>query len=225
MEKKLLSDEIKPFVPLPFDDSLTSQENTEEVKPQIDEEQLKLIFEEQRQAGYKAGFNDGYNEGFNKGYQEGINRGKEEINQKINELKSAIAAFKNILQDLEEFKQKQIIALMPQILKLSMKIAEKIVAAKINLERELIISIIKEALNTLPVIEDKIIIKVNPEDYKIVSQKISELGVDPQKLSIHPSYDLKRGDCSLETQSLQVEAKIDEKLKEIENALNTVLYQ
>ncbi len=221
MEKKLLSDEIKPFVPFPFDESLTSQENTEEVKPQIDEEQLKLIYEEQRQAGYNAG----YNEGLNKGYQEGINRGKEEINQKINELKSAISAFKNILQDLEEFKQKQIIALMPQILKLSMKIAEKVVVAKINLERELIISIIKEALNTLPGVEDKIIIKVNPDDYKIVSEKISELGVDPQKISIHPSYDLKRGDCSLETQSFQVEAKIDEKLKEIENALNSVLYQ
>ncbi|GEM_PF-601901 len=223
MEKKWSSDNVKPFIPYSFDEK---KKPKEESKPKEEKTEISTeTYEQKLKEGYEKGYNQGYEEGFNKGYKEGIKKSNEELKIKTQEINTVIGTLNKLLQELANFKQQQLNFLLPQILKLSFKIAEKIVASKISMDREVTIAILKEALNAVPVNEEKITIKLNPEDYDFITNNLSELQIDPHKVQIEASEKIKRGDCSIETESLQIVASVEEKLKEIENAINTLITQ
>jgi len=218
-ERKLLPDGVKPYNLLSFDENKKSVEKAQENK--FNEEIVKKGYDEGFNRGYEAGFN----EGFNKGYEEGLKKGQNEIKEKADELLKATEIFKNLIKELTEFKQKQIEFFLPQILKLSFQIAEKVVATKISLDKEVTLSIVKEALKAVPLNEERIVIKLNPDDYRFISQKIDELEIDKARLQIEPSAEITEGGCSIETQSQHIVSTIEQRFKEIENALNSIISQ
>ncbi|MGC9044996.1 MAG: FliH/SctL family protein [Thermodesulfovibrio sp.] len=191
----MLHRKVRPYVPLSFDENKKTPQESK-----INEEIIK------------------------KGYEEGFNKGQKEIKEKSDELSKTTEVFKNLIKELREFKHKQIESLLPQILKLAFQIAEKVVATKISLDKEATLSIVKEALKTIPLSEEKIIIKISPEDYDYISQKIDELEIDRASIQIEPSDEIKGG-CSIETQSQHIVSTVEQRLKEIENALNSILSQ
>jgi len=214
----LSPDNIKPYVPLPFDENKKIIEHHEN-KPNED------VMERGYKDGYNKGYEDGHKQGVNKGYEEGFNKSQNEIKEKSNELDRITEVFKNMIKELTEFKDKQIEFFLPQILRFSFKIAEKIVATKIALDKDVTFSIVQEALKAVPFSEEMIIIKLNPDDYEIISEKINELDIDRTKLQIEPSNDIKKGGCWIETQSQHIISTIEQRFKEIENALNTNISQ
>lgn len=215
----MLPDGVKPYNLLSFDENKKSVEKAQENK--FNEEIVKKGYEEGFNRGYEAGFN----EGFNKGYEEGLKKGQNEIKEKADELLKATEIFKNLIKELTEFKQKQIEFFLPQILKLSFQIAEKVVAKKISLDKEVTLSIVKEALKAVPLNEKRIVIKLNPDDYRFISQKIDELEIDKARIQIEPSAEITEGGCSIETQSQHIVSTIEQRFKEIENALNSIISQ
>lgn len=217
-ERQLLPKEIKPYNFLCFDENKKPVERQE---TKFDEEIIKKGYEE----GFNKGYEEGFNEGFKKGYEDGFEKSQKEIKEKSYELEKTTEIFKNLIKELTEFKQKQLEFFFPQILKLAFQIAEKIVATKISLDKEVTLSVVKEALQSVPLNEEKIIIKVNPEDYGFISQKIETLEVERSRLQIEPSTEIARGGCSIETQSQHIVSTIEQRLKEIENALNSILFQ
>ncbi len=214
-ERQLLHRKVRPYVPLSFDENKKTPQESK-----INEEIIKKGYEE----GFNKGYKEGFNEGVKKGYEEGFNKGQKEIKEKSDELSKTTEVFKNLIKELREFKHKQIESLLPQILKLAFQIAEKVVATKISLDKEATLSIVKEALKTIPLSEEKIIIKISPEDYDYISQKIDELEIDRASIQIEPSDEIKGG-CSIETQSQHIVSTVEQRLKEIENALNSILSQ
>ncbi len=217
--KKLLPEDIKPYIPLSFDENKRIAIDTQENK--FNEELIKKGYEQ----GFNKGYETGYNEGLNKGYEDGFNKSQKEIKEKSDEFFKAAQFFNNIIKELSQFKEKQIEFFLPQILKFAFKIAEKIVATKISLDKEVTFSIVKETLKSVPFNEDRIIIKLNPEDYDFISDKINQLDIDTTKLQIESSPEITKGGCWIETQSQHVISTIEQRLKEIENALNSVISQ
>lgn len=231
----MLSENIKPYIPLSFDENKGIALNRQENK--INEEHIKKGYEEGFNKGYETGYNEGFNkgyeeglnrgyeEGFNRGYEEGFNKSQKEIKEKSDEFFRAAQFFNNIVIELSQFKKKQLELFLPQILKFAFKIAEKIVATKISLDREVIFSIVKETLKSVPFNEDRIIIKLNPEDYNFISDKINQLDIDTTKLQIESSSEVTKGGCWIETQSQHFISTIEQRFKEIENAVNSVISQ
>lgn len=211
----LLSKNIKPYVPLSFDEN--KKNNTFE-KSKHKEDATKKDCEQ----GYKAGYKEGYAEGISKGYEEGIKKGEKEIKEKTEHFIRATEILKNIIKELTVFKEEQITQSLPQILKLSFKIAEKIVAMKISLDRDVIISVVKEALKAVSVNEERIIIKLNPDDYNLLSERFEELEIDRARLDLQPSPEIKKGGCLIETKSQHIDSTVEQRFREIENALNSV---
>ncbi|MCS7214871.1 MAG: FliH/SctL family protein [Thermodesulfovibrio sp.] len=217
--KILLSEDVKPYVLLSFDEN-------KKIAPKIEEEKLKREFiEKGYNEGFKKGYEEGYNEGLKKGYEEGFNKSLEDIQKKEKELLNTTQTFKELINELSLFKERQLELFLPQILKLSLTIAEKVVATKINLDKEVVLSIINETLKAVPIHEEKIILKVNPEDYNFLSDKIKEFKIDTTKLHIESSPDISKGGVWIETQSQHLVSTIEQRFKEIENALNSVLSQ
>lgn len=217
--KQLLPEDIKPYVPLSFDEN--KKIAIEKHENNFDEDLIKKGYEQ----GFNKGYEAGYNEGLSKGYEEGFSKSQREIKEKSDDFFRATQFFKNIIKELSLFKEKQIEFFLPQILKFAFKIAEKIVSTKIALDREVTFSIVKETLKSVPFNEDRIIIKLNPEDYDFIANKINELEIDKAKLQIESSPDITKGGCWIETQSQHIVSTIEQRLKEIENALNSVISQ
>lgn len=98
----MLPEDIKPYVPLSFDENkkiaIDKHENN------FDEDLIKKGYEQ----GFNKGYEAGYNEGLSKGYEEGFNKSQKEIKEKSDEFLRATQFFKNIIKELSLFKEKQI---------------------------------------------------------------------------------------------------------------------
>ncbi|MEN2994789.1 MAG: FliH/SctL family protein [Thermodesulfovibrio sp.] len=216
----MLSNEIKPYILLSFDEDKRVIIDKEENK--LKEDYIKKGYEEGFNKGYKEGYENGYNEGFKKGYEEGYGKSQGEIKQKSEELSKTTQFFKELIRELSIFKEKQIESFLPQILNFAIKIAEKIVAVKISLDKEVVLSIIKETIKSIPFSEERVIIKLNPEDYNFISEKVNKLGIDSKKLQLEPSSEITKGGCIIETQSNHIVSTVEQRFKEIESALYSV---
>lgn len=222
---------IKPFIFSSFDENEAeetkvdrSDKGSKQQAPVINiEEQIQRQYEEHFKEGFERGYREGYEKGYQEGKQEAQKNTEEELKGKVAELKDQIELFKKISAELAKFKEKQLELLLPQIMRLSFKIAEKIVATKISLDREITLEILKEALNEVPLNEESIIVKLNPEDLTLLADRIHEIGVDPKKLKLEPLSKLKRGELEIETESLHIVSTLEKKLEEIENAINSLL--
>lgn len=217
----MLSNEIKPYIPLSFDEDKRVTIDKKENK--LKEDYIKKGYEEGFSKGYKEGYEKGYNEGFKKGYDEGYSKSQGEIKEKSEELFKTTQFFKELIRELSIFKERQIESFLPQILNFAIKIAEKIVAIKVSLDKEVVLSIVKETIKSIPFSEERVIIKLNPEDYNFISEKINELGIDSKKLQLEPSSEITKGGCIVETQSNHIVSTVEQRFKEIENALYSVL--
>lgn len=227
---------VKPFVFLSFDEKeeeiKVEEKNAEEnQQSQNLEEEIQKLYEEKLKEGFERGYNEGFEkgrtEGFEKGYEEGREKAlleeEKRLSEKINELNRQLEILKKVSEELSNFKERQLELLLPQILKLSFKIAEKILATKIILDREITLGILKEALNEVPLSEESIIVKLNPQDLSVISARVNELGFDRRNLKFEQADNLKPGDVEIETETLHVVATIEKKLEEIQNAINSIL--
>lgn len=219
--KKSSYKNIKPFVPSSFDDRIESISNFEGKEQRA--LQKKKGHEESLQEAYDKGFKKGYEDGIKQGYEEGLKKAENEITEKIANLNKSIEIFSKAIAEVADFKEQQIKLLMPQIIRLSLTIAEKLVAKKIEFDKEIIIPVLKEALSMVPHEEEKIVVKLNSEDYHLVLREIEKFEAFKDKLQLEASMEIKKGDCLIESRSVTVEAKLEEKLKEIEDALNKLL--
>ncbi|MCS7203116.1 MAG: FliH/SctL family protein [Thermodesulfovibrio sp.] len=215
--KHLLPENIRPYIPLSFDETLKYSNEAG-----IEEKAYREGFNFGKQKGYEEGYSRGYEEGIKKGYSEGFKNAEIEIKQKINQLEGIIQILLNLIDELKSFKEKEFRKNFPQILNFALKIAEKVVLSKIFLDRDTILPIIKEILQTLPLQEEKILIKLNPEDYIVVLENLENFGINKNNLSLEPSDSIEKGGYLIETKTQYIESTIQDRLKEIENALNSL---
>lgn len=210
---KLLSSNIKPFIPSDFDEKINREKNLQNIP------ELRQIYEQLKKEGYEEGFK----RGFEKGHEEGLKKSYEEIRKQENRIKDKISNLDKIIRELSNFKEEQIKIFLPEILTLSKKIAKKIVSAEIKVNEKILLNIIREALKEIN-LSEQIIIKINPSDFKNLSKELNQLISDNPSIKIIASPDITQGGCYIESQEQIIDSTIEEKFKEIENVLNSVIY-
>lgn len=215
----MLPNDVKPYKLLSFDETLPQFKDKSNVKDKAYEEGFNLG----KQKGYEEGYKQGYEEGLKKGYTEGLKSAEFEIKQKINQLENTVQTLINLIEELQSFKEKEFKNLLPQIISFALNVAKKVVSFKISTDKEVILSIVKEALQSLPISDEKILIKLNPEDYKVVSENIEKLGINKSSIFIEPSELIRKGEYLIETSSQYIESTIQDRFKEIEDAVNSIL--
>ncbi len=153
-----------------------------------------------------------------KAYEEGFSRGLEEGREKI---RSTVARIEAILDELESIKEKKVQELLPEIVDLSLEIARKIIRKELSVQRDVVLGVVRDALKKVGEGEEKITIKVNPEDYEVLVANFEEVRNNGRvrKVEIEPAPDISPGGCYIETERGDVDARIEEQLREIEDAL------
>lgn len=141
-----------------------------------------------------------------KAYAEGESKGLAQVTEK--------------LVSLERIKERFYEEAEPDAIKLVMSIAEKVIGRIVLENKEMIHSVVHQALERA--IGDRILVKMNPEDYKRLMEGEHEFRdvVDrTRRLTFREDESIIPGGCIVETEVGTIDAQIDTQLKAIKKAL------
>lgn len=145
-------------------------------------------------------------EAVKKGYAEGESKGLAQVTEKLMSLERIKGEF---YQNAE-----------PDVIKLVMSIAEKVIGRIVLENKEMIRSVVHQALEKA--IGDRITVKLNPIDYKQIMEGDHEFRdvIDrTRRLIFREDESVLQGGCVVETEVGTIDAQIDTQLKAIKKAL------
>lgn len=206
---------VLKYEPEMFDAEAKRYMTNEELQAKID----KAISDAKAQ-GYSIGYSEGFAQGQETGYKEGYQKGEHEVN-------TIIAGLNAVLTELTNYRQKQFDALIeeltPEIISLITELAKKIIYKEISVDKHIIISTATEALKKIRNKEEQVVVKVNPLDYEILISHIDYISdaSRAKSISFEPDSSISRGGCYIETSTDEVDATIEQRLKEAEDVIAT----
>ena len=148
------------------------------------------------------------------GYQDGLAQAKEDIV----EVKNAITAFLSAKQEVFDY-------IAPDILEISVDIAQKIIKRELQQDPNIILDNIIDILKGLSKEETKVTLRVNPSQVSFLKQEmptvLNNVGLDA-KILIVPDETVIEGGCMVTTTNGVIDATIEAQLAVISEALKEV---
>ncbi len=157
---------------------------------------------------------EGYEKGYQRGYQEGLEKAVHD-GQAIRE------EARQVLNQAREIWQRTIENMEQEIVSLAREIAEKVLAAQLTIDPQVVLAIVKEAL-LLARNRQQVVLYVNPEEITLVQQNKDELlQVLSPETALHIIGDagVERGGCRVETEDGKIEATLAERWRAVCRAL------
>lgn len=148
------------------------------------------------------------------GYQEGLLQAKADIE----DVKNALTSFVGTKQEVFEY-------IAPDILEISVEIAQKIIKKELQQDPTIILDNIMEILKGLSKEETKITLRVNPSQVSLLKSEIpnamNNVGLDA-KVLIVPDDTVMEGGCMVITTNGVIDATIETQLAVISEALKEI---
>jgi flagellar assembly protein FliH len=179
--------------------------------PMISEEELEAIREAARQQGYAEGHEAGMASGHASGYEDGLELGRAEAAAELAHLQGIAAAFGDAVTQADE-------AVAADVLELALHLAKNMVRTAFEVRPELILPVVREAVDYLPTLQQPALLILHPEDALIVRGSI---GHELEKSGWRLVEDGKvaRGGCRIDTASNQIDAQIASRWQRLAHAL------
>jgi flagellar assembly protein FliH len=184
----------------------------EEIAAKIQQEQQ--AWEQEKQLYVEAAQKEGYQHGWEEGNQQGYAAYLQQLEEAKNITLSAKEDYDAYLESAEK-----------TILELSIKIAGKILDAKIEENNEYFLSLLKRAVKEVKE-HQSVQMYIHPEHYQsVITRKEELLSVFPHQanLNIYPDHDLPKDGCIIESDYGRIDASIDTQLTEIKRRLGECL--
>ena len=182
----------------------------EDVPPPPDyptEEELAAIREQARQEGYE----DGYAAGHETGAAEALEAGRAATEQMLDPLRAMAENFAESLRQAD-----QLIA--NDVLDLALYLAKGMLKNALQVKPELILPIVREAIEYLPVLQQPALLILNPEDAPVVREGIAE-ELDKGGWRVIEDPTIARGGCKVDTASNQIDATVQARWQRLTLAL------
>ena len=161
-------------------------------------------------------------EAYEKGYKQGEVAGEKMAKKKF---ESAIRSLEAVITGFEEEKVGILASLEPEIVKLAISIAEKIINTEVQMNPELVLNNIRACLEHI-VHKDRVTVRLNPSDFKnavFFQAQLAEEWGGSNQLIFETDPAVGRGGAVLETDFGELDARIDQQLIQIENELKKVM--
>ncbi len=176
----------------------TSQEKAQTIVAQAENEAERL-YEEARRTG--------------------LQEGREEAKQ---ELLPSLVAFGHAGQSLIVFEEQLVARHTPQIVRLAVEIAEKIIGRALEADPQMVASVLERAKREVAEAK-QVRIWLNPADHKVLAETCPELikigSETGRTIEVVTSDDVSRGGCHLETEMGLVDATLPTQIEEIRRQL------
>ncbi|MBI5327257.1 MAG: hypothetical protein HZB80_03045 [Deltaproteobacteria bacterium] len=161
---------------------------------------------------------DAYEKGFAAGERAGMELGMEKINLEIKRLLS-------IIEELLYFKEKFYADKEKELIELIITTAKKVVHAELSVNRNVVINVIKAAIDAMTASE-KLCIRLNPDDMEYLMQAKPDFLKNMENVRgfvVEGDAYVGRGGCVIEGSHGEVDARIEQGLKTIEKEALEVL--
>lgn len=167
---------------------------------------------------YRKGFNEGLEKGKSEGEKAGVELAASKFEPLVNSLQSGLLQLKNIRQETHRYIEKQVVDL-------ALAIARKVVCREIEMDKEVVMCVAKEALAK---VEDavKIKIKMSPCDLQFINEtkyQLSDLIDKIDNVTLEAEESLQSGGCIIETNLGEIDARIEKQLQAVEESFRTAL--
>jgi flagellar assembly protein FliH len=171
------------------------------------EQELSDIRDNAHTEGYEEGRAAGHAEGLAAGLAEGRAHAAEELAR----LREIAATFGQAVARADE-------TIASDVLDLALHLARSMVRTAFDVKSELIIPIVREAIEYLPVLQQPALLMLNPEDAPIVRAGIGE-ELDKGGWRVVEDPTVARGGCRIDTASNQIDAQAATRWARLAHAL------
>ena len=201
-------EEAEPVEPVVVEPEPEPRPSAAEVEALV-EERVKAFdqrYQSEREGAYRSGFEDGQAQGLKAGRAES---------------KEAADRFAELVEAFQERQRALVRENETALVDLAIAVARRIVGASVAIEREPVLLAVSDCLGYLRD-RTRVIVKVNPKDLDVVRETRKEwlAGVEGiGTLSIEANESIARGGCVLETDSGDVDARVEERLSMLHQAL------
>lgn len=173
------------------------------------QEGIQKGLEEGRRLGQEQGREQGLLEGREQGQKEGYAAAYKKADA---EIRQQMQTFKSVMTHLTHAMNEQDYQLEHALLNLSKEIARHVIQRELMIDSSHIISIVRQALATLPPSRDNVRILVNQEDLPVIEQAIADEGANWRVVG---TRQIERGGCRVETDQSAVDFTIGERFKQV----------
>jgi flagellar assembly protein FliH len=167
------------------------------------EEELAAIREEARLIGY--------DEGHNAGYADGLAIGRAEAAVELEHIQSIAVEFSTALAAADE-------TIASDVLDLALHLAKSMLRNALEIRPELVIPVVREAIEYLPVLQQPAVLMLNPADVPLVREAIGE-ELDKGGWRVVQDATVARGGCKVDTATNQIDAQVASRWERLTHAL------
>lgn len=180
---------------------VNSRENSRDID--VESEEIRTQVEER----VKIALKETYDRGFSEGVTEGMDREKSELSLAAESVAKLSRELKRLKEEFLESSEKEIIDLV-------FSIAGKIIHKEVSVDREVVLSVLKDAMKNIQE-RDGVRIRLNPEDYRYIKEAKPDFLDSFGNMSIEKDEKIGQGGAVIETHFRAVDARLDQQLNKI----------
>ncbi len=157
-----------------------------------------------------------YAQGFTEGEKVGVDSERKNLKSVLDTLGQVVRQLDEIRNEIYRHSEKEVVSL-------AMGIATKIVRHEVTIDKNIILNVLKQALKKI-VGYDNIKIRVNPSDLQFLktqNHKFSHLIDNMESVVFEEDEAILTGGCLIETNSGDIDARIDKQLEAVEEAFES----
>jgi flagellar assembly protein FliH len=166
-------------------------------------EELEQIREEARQSGYE--------EGHAAGHADAIEAGEIATREELQHMRALADSFGSALRDADQL-------ISNEVLDLALQLAKGMLKNALQVKPELILPIVRDAIDYLPVLQLPASLQLHPDDAGVVRAAIGE-ELEKGGWRVIEDVNIGRGGCKVDTASNQIDATAAARWQRLSNAL------
>ncbi|RUO60074.1 flagellar assembly protein FliH [Pseudidiomarina marina] len=181
--------------------------------------ELRQLRERARQEAYNEGLKAGHEAGYQAGYDEGLKIGREEGLTEYNaQLQAALVPIADLIKEADTAVQGMDAHLSESLLQLSLTVGRQLAGEALAANPEQVLELIRAILHEDPMLIDKPVLLLNPDDLELVKQHLEhEIATVGWKLRADDR--LERGGCRLISANGELDATIETRWQRIVHQL------
>ncbi|RXJ72917.1 flagellar assembly protein FliH [Veronia nyctiphanis] len=172
------------------------------------EEGRQAGFDEGREAGFAEGREAGFEEGREAGYQEGLTNGQQTIDEKCQQLGEMIEKLAHPLQQVDQ-------SIHQQMMDVVLMLTRSLIDVEVQTNPQVILSTLREAVQSLPVSGRKVSVYLHPEDRERVEDAHGEQGIAERNWKLVSEPSLNVGDIQLHCEDSSVDYRMEDRVRHL----------
>ena len=173
-------------------------------------------FEQGKSEGHSQGLEQGKLEGLELGHAEGFAQGEQQ-GYEVGQVK-ANEALERLTQVVQQFEQPLMLLdaeIEAEVLSLAINLAKSVVGHELKTHPEHILSVMRQGVDSLPIKEQLVKIRLHPDDATLVTELYSDAQLQKNQWDIEADPSLNPGDCIINSMRSNVDLRVEERMRQV----------